>query len=56
MVSIPAGVYGRKIPAGGIPIPAAIDPSASVSVYRRQQSCYRIEDCSRMLVANCNIG
>jgi len=32
MVSIPAGVYGRKIPAGGIPIPAAIDPSASFRI------------------------
>lgn len=32
MVSIPAGVYGRKIPAGGIPILAAIDPSASFRI------------------------
>lgn len=29
--SIPAGVYGRRIPAGGIPILAAVDPSAAVS-------------------------
>lgn len=29
--TVPAGVYGRRIPAGGIPILAAIDPSAAVS-------------------------
>ncbi len=27
---IAAGVYGRRIPPGGIPIPAAVDPSAAV--------------------------
>lgn len=31
--SIPVGVYGRTIPAGGIPILAAIDPSAAVSFH-----------------------
>ncbi|KAF2124159.1 hypothetical protein P153DRAFT_390706 [Dothidotthia symphoricarpi CBS 119687] len=30
--SIPAGVYGRRIPAGGVPIPAAIDPSAAFRI------------------------
>ncbi|KAH7371545.1 hypothetical protein BKA66DRAFT_497814 [Pyrenochaeta sp. MPI-SDFR-AT-0127] len=30
--SIPAGVYGRRIPAGGIPILAAIDPSAAFRI------------------------
>ncbi|KAF2850283.1 hypothetical protein T440DRAFT_555199 [Plenodomus tracheiphilus IPT5] len=32
MASVPAGVYGRRIPAGGIPILAAIDPSAAFRI------------------------
>ena len=28
--AVPAGVYGRRIPVGGLPIPAAVDPSAAV--------------------------
>ncbi|KAF1840320.1 uncharacterized protein K460DRAFT_348650 [Cucurbitaria berberidis CBS 394.84] len=32
VTSIPAGVYGRRIPAGGIPILAAIDPSAAFRI------------------------
>ncbi|KAJ4375790.1 peptidylprolyl isomerase fpr3 [Neocucurbitaria cava] len=30
--AVPAGVYGRRIPAGGIPILAAIDPSAAFRI------------------------
>ncbi|KAF1835658.1 hypothetical protein BDW02DRAFT_522810 [Decorospora gaudefroyi] len=30
--AIPVGVYGRRIPAGGIPIPAAVDPSATFRI------------------------
>ncbi|KAH8641811.1 hypothetical protein IG631_04752 [Alternaria alternata] len=32
MSSIPVGVYGRRIPAGGIPILAAVDQSVTVSI------------------------
>jgi len=30
--AVPAGVYGRHIPAGGLPIPAAVDPSAAFRI------------------------
>ncbi|KAF9701521.1 hypothetical protein EKO04_001154 [Ascochyta lentis] len=30
--SVPAGVYGRRIPVGGLPIPAAVDPSAAFRI------------------------
>ncbi|KAF3040393.1 peptidylprolyl isomerase fpr4 [Didymella keratinophila] len=32
MPSVPAGVYGRRIPVGGLPIPAAVDPSAAFRI------------------------
>ncbi|KAF1354151.1 hypothetical protein EJ07DRAFT_168516 [Lizonia empirigonia] len=30
--AVPAGVYGRRIPVGGLPIPAAVDPSAAFRI------------------------
>jgi hypothetical protein len=30
---VAAGVWGRRVPAGGIPILAAIDPTSAVSIF-----------------------
>lgn len=52
---IPAGVYGLRIPAGGQPIPASVNPDVAVGTPTAKLTCKPFGDAKILLFLFCEV-